>query len=118
MNYCNKCRVLFEDDHCPHCDNPYVWPPEGDDYCLLAEKEFPWWEVLEQALKDAGIPVAVNSAVVGAWMTVQLGRRFELGRLFVPYSQLEQARQIEAEMFDGKGVLAEDGWVNSEGETN
>lgn len=103
MNYCHKCRILFEDGRCPHCGNPYVWPPEADDYCLLTEREFPWWEVLEQALKDAGIPAVADASVVGAWMTTQLGRRFELGRLFVPYGQLEQAKSIEAELFDGAG---------------
>lgn len=101
MNYCRKCRVLFEDDRCPRCGNRYVYTPEEDDYCLLTEKEFPWSEALEQALKDSGIPVVVNSAVVGAWMTAQLGVRFERSRLFVPYACLEQAKAIEQEMFDG-----------------
>jgi len=114
MNYCHKCRVLFEDDRCPHCDNPYVWPPEADDYCFLTEKEFPWSRVLEQALKEEGIPVVADDSVVGAWMTSRLGVRFERTRLFVPYAHLEQAKAMEQEMFDENGQMPEGEWPEDE----
>ncbi len=100
MNYCKKCKILCEDSVCPHCGNKYVCPPEPEDYVFLVEKEYPWSEVLEQALKDAGIAVVTNDAVVGAWITTRLGAAFERSQLFVPYEKLEQASELTRSLFD------------------
>ena len=99
MNYCEKCKILFEDSTCPHCGNRFVSAPSAHDYVFLAEKEYPWSEVLEQALKDEGIAVVTNDAVVGAWITASLGPRFERSQLFVPYEHLEQAAELTRALF-------------------
>ena len=100
MNYCEKCRILFEDSTCPRCGNRFVSAPAAYDYVFLTEKEYPWSEVLEQALKDAGIAVVTNDAVVGAWITTRLGAAFERSQLFVPYENLEQAVELTRSLFD------------------
>ena len=100
MNYCEKCHILFEVSPCPRCGYRHVRPPKEDDYVFLAEKEYPWSEVLEGALKDAGIAVATNDAVVGAWITARLGPRFERSQLFVPHGALKQAEEIMAQLFN------------------
>lgn len=105
MNYCEKCRILFEDSTCPHCGNRFVSAPAAHDYVFLAEKEYPWSEVLEQALKDEGIPVVTNDSVVGAWITTRLGARFERSQLFVPFVFLDQASQILSDMFDNPELV-------------
>ena len=105
MNYCEKCKILFEYSTCPHCGNRFVAPPSAHDYVFLAEKEYPWSEVLEQALKDEGIAVVTNDAVVGAWITARLGSRFERSQLFVPYENLEQATELTRALFDNPEFL-------------
>lgn len=57
---------------------------------------------MEQALKDADIPVVSNDAVAGAWLTSRLGVRFERSQLFVTYAFLDRATEIMNEMFAGK----------------
>ena len=100
MNYCHKCHILCEDSPCPRCGNSYVYPPEPEDYVFLAEKEYPWSEMLEQALKDEGIPVVANDAVAGAWITTRLGARFERSALYVPYGTLDRAADLVLGLFD------------------
>ncbi len=105
MNYCKKCHILCEDTACPRCGNEYVCPPTAEDYVFLAEKEYPWSEMLEQALKDEGIPVVTNDSVVGAWITTRLGARFERSQLFVPFEFFVQASQILSDMFDNPELV-------------
>ncbi len=100
MKYCEKCHTLWTDSRCPKCGNKFLRQPEGSDYVFLTEKEYPWSEVLEQALKDEGIAVVINDAVVGAWITTRLGARFERSQLFVPYENLEQAEELTRSLFD------------------
>lgn len=110
MNYCEKCRILCDDTRCPRCGYKYVRPPKQEDYVFLAEKEYPWSEILEQALKDENIPVVTNDAVAGAWITTRLGARFERSQLFVPYRDLERAAQIMTDMFSGTNFAEEFAW--------
>lgn len=105
MNYCRKCHILFEDDRCPRCGNRYVYRPEADDFCFLTEKEFLWAEILEQALKEEGIPVVTDETVVGAWKSKVIDTLGTRHRIFVPFAYLDRAREIEREMFDGNGEL-------------
>lgn len=97
MNYCEKCRILFEDGLCPRCGYKHVRPPRGEDYVFLAEKEYPWSEVLEGALKDAGIEVAVY----GVWKAkIVIGSVHERHNIFVPYANLEQANEMMTQIFN------------------
>lgn len=105
MNYCKKCHILCEDALCPQCGNKFVCPPEPEDYVFLAEKEYPWSEMLEQALKDEGIPVVANDSVAGAWITTRLGARFERSQLFVPFAFFDSANQILSDMFDNPELV-------------
>ena len=97
MNYCKKCYLLCEDSSCPRCGYRYVRPPEEDDYIFLRQLQYPWSEVLEGALKDAGIELAVY----GVWKAkVVIGSMHERHNIFVPYGALEQAGEIMAQLFD------------------
>ena len=100
MNYCKHCHMLWEDTRCPKCGNKFLRQPTETDYVFLTEREYPWSEVLEEALKDDGIAVIANDAVVGAWITTRLGPRFERSQLFVPSGQLEQAEILVHSLFD------------------
>lgn len=100
MHYCQKCHLLCTEQRCPKCGNKFLRQPTESDYVFLVEKEYPWSEMLEQALKDEGIAVVTNDAVVGAWITTRLGPRFERSQLFVPYEKLEQAKELVHGLFD------------------
>ena len=114
MNYCQKCYILCEGSVCPRCGNKFVRAPEPEDYVFLAEKEYPWCDMLETALKDNGIPVAANEAVTGAWLTARMGPRFECHQIFVPYKDLEQAGSIMEMLFDESNIIEEFDWEEEE----
>ena len=38
--YCEKCRHLFEGEHCPNCRKSRVRPVKPEDPCFLTEKGF------------------------------------------------------------------------------
>ena len=40
--YCEKCKHLFEGDHCPNCRKSHVRPVQPEDPCFLVEKGAPW----------------------------------------------------------------------------
>ena len=100
MNYCDRCHMLWDDSSCPKCGNKFLRLPDRAEYVFLAELEYPWSEILEQALKDEGIAVVTNDAVVGAWLTARLGPRFERSQLFIPYEHLGQAEELTHSLFD------------------
>ena len=54
--YCEKCRIVFDAARCPRCGNRHVREAEAEDLCLLTEKEVLWSEMVEDAMRDAGIP--------------------------------------------------------------
>lgn len=111
MNYCEKCRILIEGTPCPRCGYKHVRPPKEDDYVFLAEKQYPWSEVLEGALKDAGIEIAVY----GVWKAkIVIGSMHERHNIFVPYGALEQAGEIMAQLFDNINYEENFEWEETE----
>lgn len=74
--------------------------PEGEDLCLLTEKDPLWGGTLADALKRNGIPFFTRSAL-GAGMALRTGTMLETLSFFVPRSCLEAARALVEELFGG-----------------
>jgi len=61
--------------------------------------------MLENVLKNNGIPVIVEKRL-GAGMALKVGQMLEWVRVYVPFSRLQEAAEIEKELFsqtDGEG---------------
>ena len=55
--YCEKCsRIIEEEVRCPHCGSRKIRLPETKDPCFLTELDFIPSGILEDVLKQNGIP--------------------------------------------------------------
>jgi len=98
--YCENCQVLFEGGRCPVCGSRKVREPFPNDACFLCEKQIAWGEMLKEVLENNGIPVFFKKRL-GIGLALKVGPMMESVRIYVPYSCLQEARDIEAGLFAG-----------------
>lgn len=96
--YCEHCQLAFGSNRCPICRDRNVRQPRSNDPCFLSEKQIIWGEMLEDVLKQNGIPVLMKKKM-GAGMALKVGPMLERVELYVPFSRLQDAERIEAELF-------------------
>ena len=96
--YCERCGILFEGNRCPVCGNQNVRPPKPCDLCFLTEQETMWAEMLEDVLKQNGIPCLTKN-VLGAGLALKVGPMLERVRFYIPYFHLQNAKDIVDELF-------------------
>ncbi|MBR5533809.1 MAG: hypothetical protein IKU62_03070 [Ruminiclostridium sp.] len=96
MVYCPKCKTLSEGTVCGFCGSCRVRLPGPDDYCLLTEQEYVWASLLDEVLRDNGIPV-VSMEVLDQPYGL---RRFVHHRVYVPYGAYEEAKKWMTELLD------------------
>ena len=96
--YCENCCILFAENRCPVCGNKKVRIPEPDDYCFLTEKEMIWAGMLEDVLKQNGIPYFTKQ-MLGAGLALKIGPMSERCRFYVPYSHFQESDDLVEAMF-------------------
>ena len=96
--YCENCCILFAENRCPVCGNKKVRIPEPDDYCFLTEKEMIWAGMLEDVLKQNGIPYFTKQ-MLGAGLALKIGPMSERYRFYVPYSHFQEADELVEALF-------------------
>ncbi|MBR4234444.1 MAG: hypothetical protein IKR85_00095 [Clostridia bacterium] len=103
LKYCENCMLLYEQTKCPKCRSRKGREPQDDDFCKLTERRAVYSSMLAEALTNNGIP-NVTRGRLGAGLAMSVGPVLESVMVFVPYSLLDRAREIEEEMFaeDGK----------------
>jgi len=110
--YCEKCSRVFDGNDCPVCKKSKVREPEAKDPCYLTELDYISSGILEDVLKQNGIPY-LKKDVMGAGMAIKVGPMLERSRFYVPFEQLESAAAVADELFsaadDGGEDAAEDG---------
>ena len=105
--YCEKCNRVFEGDRCPACKKSRVREPEPKDPCFLTEQDYLSSGILEDLLKQNGIP-ALKKDVMGAGMAIRVGPMLEYSRFYVPFEHLEAAKAIVDDLFsDARGEITE-----------
>ena len=107
MYYCENCHLLSEEPICDYCGSSDLRQPQADDFCYLTTRTTPWYEILLDVLYDNGIPWVVRPVRPTA-VTVYLGMAAERNEIFVPFSKLEQARELEASVFQADTVVEEE----------
>ena len=98
--YCEKCRRIFEEERCPVCRHSRVRMPEPGDLCFLTEQDYVSSGILEDVLKQEGIP-CLRKDVMGAGMAIKVGPMLDRGRFYVLYEKLPAARAAVEELFTG-----------------
>ena len=101
MLYCEKCQIAFDIICCPVCGGEKARQPRSSDPCFLVEKEILWGELLEEALKNNGIPVLVKKRM-GIGMALKVGPLLERVQIYVPFSRLEDSKDIVHDLFSEK----------------
>ena len=96
--YCEKCCRIIEADRCPVCKSKRVREPEAKDPCFLTEQDYLSSGILEDLLKQNGIPY-LKKDVMGAGLAIKVGPMLERSRFYVPLEQLESARAVAEEVF-------------------
>ncbi len=96
--YCEKCCRIIEADRCPVCKSKRVREPEAKDPCFLTEQDYLSSGILEDLLKQNGIPY-LKKDVMGAGLAIKVGPMLERSRFYVPFEHLESARAVAEEGF-------------------
>ena len=100
--YCEKCKRIIEAERCPVCKSRKVREPESKDPCFLTEQEYINSGILEDILKQNGIPF-LKKDVMGAGLAIKVGPMLERSRFYVPYERLEEAESLVDDLFSAKG---------------
>ena len=98
--YCENCCRIIQEERCPHCRSRKVRDPGPKDPCFLTEQDYVSSGILEDVLKQDGIPY-LRKDVMGAGMAIKVGPMLDRGRFYVMYEKLAEARAIEEELFTG-----------------
>ena len=104
--YCENCQLVYDGDRCPACGSKKGREPQENDPCFLCEKQILWGEVLEDALKQNGIPVVFKKRL-GIGLALKVGPMMEWVKVYVPYARLEESRAIVETLFES-GDAAEE----------
>ena len=96
--YCEKCSRVFEGERCPGCGSRKFRPAEPDDVCFLTEQDYVSSGILEDVLKENGIPY-LKKDVMGAGMAIKVGPMLERSRFYVSYPLLEKAEAVVGDLF-------------------
>lgn len=99
--YCPNCHILVRAVRCPVCDRRWLEAPKAEDYCFLRETEFVWAGMLEDCLRQNGIPYLTHNTM-GAGLTAKVGSMFETVKFFVQHAYLNQAKMLEKVIFAEK----------------
>ena len=95
--YCEKCSRVFDGERCPVCKRSKVREPEAKDPCLLTEQDYLTAGILEDLLKQGGIPF-LKKDVMGAGLAIKVGPMLDRSRFYVPFERLEDARAVAEEL--------------------
>ena len=95
--YCEKCSRVFDGERCPVCKRSKVREPEAKDPCLLTEQDYLTAGILEDLLKQGGIPF-LKKGVMGAGLAIKVGPMLDRSRFYVPFERLEDARAVTEEL--------------------
>ena len=114
--YCPKCRNVFEENTCPVCKNRKVREAAPDDLCFLTEEGPLLGGMLEDVLRQNGIPVLTESSK-GAALSVISGPLFEWISYYVRYDHLKKAKEIVEEVLHASGEAGAEVSEEDTGET-
>jgi len=106
--YCARCQKIIPTRNCRDCGSFWVRDVLPEDVCYLTEREQIWGEMLEDVLRQNGIPYIIRRTL-GAGLSMSVGAMLECYRFYVPFGALAQAQEIVDELFpDDEWKLVEE----------
>jgi len=99
--YCSKCQRIIATRTCSDCGSYWVREATGEDVCYLTDQQQIWAEMLEEVLRQNGIPFLIRRTL-GAGLAMSAGAMLECHRIYVPFAELDRALAIVDELFPGE----------------
>ena len=99
--YCEKCKRLIDTNYCPHCKRSIVRELKDDDLVLLTEQDYLSSGILEDILKQSGIPF-LKKEVMGAGLSIKVGPMLDRSRFYVTPDQLQAAGAVVEDLFSAE----------------
>ena len=96
--YCEKCCRIMEGDRCPVCRSRRVREEKPGDICLLTELDYVSSGILEDVLKQDGIPF-LKKEVMGAGLAIKVGPMLDRSRFYVSLEHLDEATAVLNDLF-------------------
>ena len=93
MYYCENCHLLCEWPVCGYCGTRPLREPRADDYCFLSSRNEPWAQMLAELLQEERIAVVTRPVPQRGFG--YSGERSAYTELFVPFPELERAKELE-----------------------
>ena len=102
--YCDKCKHIFDGEHCPNCRKGRMRQVRPDDPCFPTEKRSPFSGMLEDVLWQNDIPLLMGDCL-GAGLPSCAGSILEVNRFYVRWNDLERAKPPAEKLF---GAVSEE----------
>ena len=99
MLYCEKCMKLVEESKCPNCKKSKVREPKVNDPVFLLFEKAITAAAIEEILRNNGIP-SFQKGLLGSGVTAYLGYNMESSYIYVPYGELDRARELLGNFFE------------------
>jgi hypothetical protein len=84
---------LIEESKCPNCKKSNVREPKRNDPVFLILEKALTIAAIEGILENNGIP-SYQRGLLGSGVTAYLGYSMESAYLYVPYGELERAKEL------------------------
>ncbi|MHB1153101.1 MAG: hypothetical protein ACYCWE_04950 [Eubacteriales bacterium] len=91
--YCNKCKMMFDNNFCPTCKLKAINEPKADDFVFLVEKDAITSDIIEGVFKDNNI-IYIKKGNRGAAFSIIAGPLFENFKFYVPYDKYNYANEL------------------------
>ena len=99
MLYCETCMMLIAQDKCPACKKNKVREPKENDPVYLLTKHAVWASVVEDILRENGIPCLKRSEQTIV-PTIIMGEVATTYRIFVPYGAYGASQELLADFLN------------------
>ena len=106
MYYCENCHLLCEWPVCGYCGTRPLREPRADDYCFLSSRNEPWAQMLAELLQEERIAVVTRPVPQRGFG--YSGERSAYTELFVPFPELERAKELERALLTSEPSFPED----------
>ena len=91
--YCNKCKIIFDNNFCPICKSKGINEPKADDLVFLVEKDAITSDIIEGVLKNNNI-IYIKKGNMGAAFSIITGPLFEKYKFYVPYDKYDDVNEL------------------------
>ncbi len=92
MNFCESCNIACKDESCPKCGRKNLRAVNDDDFCLVAEVDRLFGDMLKGVLENESIECILMP--YGSGVNSKFALPLESYLLYVRYKNLDHVMQM------------------------